>query len=216
MLDSNHPANTFVMAEGREYRNRRPLGRQPPMNRDHFLRLVLTGLFLPNVATNSAAAPPKIPSTLAKKNARVSAVRSYLQSRDARKWPETYQLLSPVTQRMISLEFFRQAKELPTDPTADGMTPILTAVSVLFVDAHNTLGYRYTVVGSAPDDPNVVLVDAQPPAVVSKAKLHLKIVTVGSPSATGQPRIDLMKSMQHSDPTGFKSMKQWAENRAKP
>ena len=148
-------------------------------------------------------------------NTPATIVQSYLDASNAKKYEEAYQLLSPATQQQISLSLFRQVKQYPADPTADGMTPTLTAVSCFFIDRPNPAGYHYTVVGASPDDPSIVLVQAQPPVNVSKDILDLKIATSGGPSQTGQPVIDMMKSMQVSDAVGVTKAIQWAEERAK-
>jgi len=189
------------------------------MNRRQFL-FTVAGTLLTSVAFAGTVMARQKPDPPRKSTPQEAVVLDYIRARKARQWDQAHVLLSQATQQMIPMALFSQSKTLPADPTSDGMTPILTAISTLFIDPDNSLGYQYTVIGSAPRDPNTVLVDARPPADASKKPLdsnntlHLKIVIVGEPSA-GQPHIDMMKSMQQSDPDGCKRAADWATSRNK-
>jgi len=145
-------------------------------------------------------------------NTSATIVQDYLDACNSKNFGKAYQLLAPATQQVIPLSLFQQVKQLPTDPTADGMTPTLTATSALFIDAPHSLGYYYKVLGPSPDDPSVVLVQAQSPATALKGILHLKIATTSIESAHA-PLIDMIKSMQASDPDGVKKASQWAADK---
>jgi len=170
-----------------------------------------------NVARAKVVKPKPLPKEIkgTTMNTPVTIVQQYLDACAAKRYKEAYQLLSPASQQRLPLELFQQIKQWPTDPTADGMTRTLTAVSALFVDAPRSAGYHFTVIGASPDDPNTVLVQAQPPKNVSKGVLPLKIAVTRVPSPDGQPLLDMMKSYQVSDPEGSKQAAQWAEDRAK-
>ena len=151
------------------------------------------------------AAPDTAPVALAPVKSGAAAVRQFLAARAAGRYADAYALLSPDTQRMVPLSRFETAADLPRDPNADGMTPLLTAISALFIDTHNTRGYRFQVMGTAPGDPSLVLVRAVAP---SGPPFALKIATV--PDGGGQ-RLDVMRSFTRTDPHALEMARSGAE-----
>lgn len=133
-------------------------------------------------------------------------VRQYLAFHATHEWTKAYVLLSPDTQQMLPLSEFAETKHFPADPAADGMTPTLAAVSAMFIDAGDTLGYTFQVAGLSPDDPHTVLVSAQPrstgPADAAKSLL-LRVVTISDPKVGNAPRIAMMATLERTSPVEF-------------
>lgn len=131
-------------------------------------------------------------------------VRQYLAALSAGRYPEAYSLLSPTTQRYISRSDFEARRQSvngsrpPTDPR--NPNTMMRAMSTFFNDAHNTEGYRFELVGSAPDDPNAVLVRALPPGAADKDALTLRVVTVPDPQPGHAPRLDLVQTLRPLQP----------------
>lgn len=141
-----------------------------------------------------------------------NCVRHYLAYRATNEQTKAYALLSHPTQSELHFDQFAQVKAVPVGPSADGMTPILRAVSALFIDAGNTLGYRFLVVGIAPEDAHTVLVSAQPiqaGADKSAQPLLLRIVTAPDPQ-TRVPHIDMLASLLKTDRAGFEKARERA------
>ncbi len=170
---------------------------------------VAVGLTLLLVPLAEAAPSKPSPITVpAARSASAAAVQSYLAARTAGQYEKAYALLSPATQGILPLDQFRAVKNFPKDPSADGMTPLFTALSAFFIDTHNTLGYRYFVLGALPNVPNTVLVRAQAPG--ADGVFVLKIVSAPDP-VSDLPRLDLMQSAALTDPQGMLGAQQQAE-----
>ncbi len=177
--------------------------------RRSFLAMLGIGLFS---AAAAWADPPRVVSAPVPASDAVNTVRQYLAFRATNELTKAYALLSRTTQSELHFDQFAQVKAVPVSPSSDGMTPILRAVSALFIDAGNTLGYRFLVVGIAPEDAHTVLVSAQPlqaGADKSAQPLLLRIVTAPDPQ-TRVPHIDMLASLLKTDRAGFEKARERA------
>jgi prepilin-type processing-associated H-X9-DG protein len=143
------------------------------------------------------------------------AVRTYLAARARRDLAGQYALFSTTTQSQIPFAQFDTAFASDKAPLShaaeDGMSPLLTCVSVFFIDAHGLSGYQFTVVGPDPADPQVVLVHAQPPRVSLNKAFLLKIVT----SDTGSgPQLQMEPSYQRTSAHDAAEMEEHAKGLA--
>lgn len=136
-----------------------------------------------------------------------AVVQEYLTDRDTNQLTKAYARLSPNTQQHIPFAQFSQLKAFPDDTS---VTPALRALTALFLDAGDTLGYQYHVVGVAPDAARVILVSARPRNALLKDSLTLKVVTVPDTQAENTPRLDLMQSVERTDPEGFSKAREAA------
>jgi prepilin-type processing-associated H-X9-DG protein len=142
-------------------------------------------------------------------SAATTAVQQYLSARNAGHYAQAYALLSTITQGMLPLGQFESKPNLPTNPTADGMTPLLSALAAFFVDPHNTLGYRFFVVGALSTAPDTVLVRAC--AVGASDIMLLKVVVTTASAAGGPPHLDFMQSAMLTDAPGIVGASQKAK-----
>lgn len=133
-------------------------------------------------------------------------VQDYLTDRNSHNLTAAYALLSPATKRNIPLKEFAAMRELPADPT---MTPALRALFALILDIGVRPTYEYRVIGADPADAGVVLVNATPHDGGQEA-LTLKLVTVTDPQADGAPRLDLVQSLDRTDPEAFRKAREAA------
>lgn len=166
------------------------------MNRRVFLKLGGAGFAALALPSAALAAPP--PAQTA-----AEVVARYLSACRGNRLAEAHALLSPATQQMLPFKQFAEVKTFPDDLTTDGMTPILAVVSALFIDAANMERYQFRVVSAAPNKPNVVLVRARAPGMKTADILTLQIVAVPDSKAGGALRLDLMQTMQQTDPDGL-------------
>ncbi len=172
-------------------------------------RLAVVGLALLMGGLGCAAPGAPDPVTIpAAHSTSATAVQQFLAARTAGEYAKAYGLLSTATQGMLPLTQFQAAQNIPKDPTANGMTPLFSALAALFVDTHNTLGYQYFVLGALPDTPNTVLVRVNAPG--GGGVFLLKIVTAPDPR-NDQPRLDIMQSLALTDPQGFARARQQAQ-----
>lgn len=132
-----------------------------------------------------------------------AVVQEYLTDRAAHRLPDAYALLSPDTKQIVPLKEFTTRRELPADPT---VSPAMRALVALVMDTGAAPSYEYRVTGADPADSRVVLVSAQPRGDVQGA-LTLKIVTFADPAAGGAPRIDLVPSLDRTDPDASHKMR---------
>ena len=156
-----------------------------------------------------ATAVPSVPQAIqVSHSAAAATVQRFLTTRAARQYPQAYALLSTETQREMPGQQFQNGPTLPRNPSSDGMTPLLTAVVMLFLDTHNTGGYRYFVLGALPSEPDVVLVRARPPGAANVFLLKI----VAAPDAVNDMlRLDLMKSLMRTDPHALEMARKSAE-----
>lgn len=161
------------------------------------LALLLAGS--PQAAFTQAATPAPTTVPTAPQSASVAAVQQFLTTRAAGQYAQAYALLSPESQKMLPMDQFQKA-DLPTNANASGMTPLMMAIALFFLDSHGTSGYKFAVKDALPDNANIVLVRAQPPGAA--APLQIKIVITPDP-ATHTPRLDIMDSMNVTDPRGL-------------
>jgi len=135
-----------------------------------------------------------------------AVVQEYLTDRDAHRLAEAYALLSPDTKQIVPLKEFTTRRELPADPT---VSPAMRALVALVMDTGAAPSYEYRVTGADPADSRVVLVSAQPRGDAQGA-LTLKIVTFADPAAGGAPRIDLVPSLDRTDPDASRKAREAA------
>lgn len=141
------------------------------------------------------------------------AVRSYLAARARHDLAGQYNLFSAAVQSQIPFAQFDTAFASDKAPLShaaeDGMSPLLTCVSVFFMDSHGLSGYQFTVAGLDPADPQVVVVHAQPPGVPVEKASVLKIVT----SDTGSgPQLQMLPSYQRTSAHDTAEMEEHAKN----
>ncbi len=181
--------------------------------RRSFLATLGIGLFS---AAAAWADPPRVVSAPVPAGDAVDTVRQYLAYRTTNEWTKAYALLSRTTQAQIPLEEFPRPQPFPSGSSADGMPPIVVAIISLFANTGDTAGYKYQVVGIAPEDPHTVLVSAQPfQAGTDKAAppLLLRIVTAPDPQ-TGASRIEMEPSLLKTDPVVFEKAREKARQTA--
>jgi len=169
-------------------------------------RSFLAGL---GIGLFSAAAvwadPPGVVSAPATATDAVGTVRHYLTYRATNEWTKAYALLDRTVQAQIPLDEFARPQPFPSGSSVDGMPPIAVAIMSLFVNTGDTAGYKYQVVGIAPEDPHTVLVSALPPqtgADKAASPLLLRLVTAPDPQ-TGASRIEMEPSLLKTDPVVF-------------
>lgn len=135
-----------------------------------------------------------------------AVVQEYLTDRAAHRLPDAYALLSPDTKQIVPLKEFTTRRELPADST---VSPAMRALVALVMDTGAAPSYEYRVTGADPADSRVVLVSAQPRGDAQGA-LTLKIVTFADPAAGGAPRIDLVPSLDRTDPDASRKAREAA------
>lgn len=164
------------------------------MNRRVFLKLGGAGFAALALPSSALAAPP--PAQTA-----VEIVERYLSACRGSRLADAYALLSSANRQMLPFAEFAGAKTPSDLLTTD--SPRVTAVGALFTDPRGALGYQFTPVGSAPGAPNVVLIRARAPGMKTADALTLKVVAVPDPKAGGALKLDLMRTMQQTDPDGL-------------
>ncbi len=177
--------------------------------RRSFLATLGIGLFS---AAAAWADPPRVVSAPVPAGDAVDTVRQYLAYRTTNEWTKAYALLSRTTQAQIPLEEFPRPQPFPSGSPADNTQPIVVAIISLFANTGDTAGYKYQVVGIAPEDPHTVLVSAQPPqagADRAASPLLLRLVTTPDPQ-TGASRIEMEPSLLKTDPVVFEKARERA------
>ncbi|MDQ2687765.1 MAG: DUF1559 domain-containing protein [Armatimonadota bacterium] len=139
-----------------------------------------------------------------------AVVQDYLTDRDAHRLTDAYALLSPVTQQQIPLKDWMTQRTLPPDPV---ISPAWRALFALIFDTGTPPPYAYHVTSADPSDAQVVLVNAQSRGD-AKTTLTLKIVTIADPQAGGTPRLDLLQSLERTDPEASHKAKEEARTTA--
>ena len=163
-----------------------------------FWTYTLTGLTLAGLPTPaSAGTPPAAPIRVADTPA-VIAVKQFLADRAAGQYDAAYALISPASRQGLTEKEFAAGNPSPFG-NDQMFSASLMSVGGLFVDTHNASGYTFTVVGPDPADPAVVLIQAsRPPAPA----MTLRLLTAIDP-ATHTPRLDLIGSLERTDPKQF-------------
>lgn len=148
-------------------------------------------------AAGAAPAPP------------VAAVRAFLAARARRDAAAQYALFSAQARDQVPFRQFDTQFAHEKAPLAhaaeDGVSPLMAAVSMFFMDSHGTSGYRFSVAGPDPADSRTVLVRARPPGAATPAVQILRIVTV---SHAGDARLEMLESYQKTSPKGFDAMRE--------
>lgn len=143
----------------------------------------------------------------------VTAVRAFLAARARHDSRAQYALLSVRSQE--SNPFNQFDTEFAEDKTAlahaseSGVSPLLAALSVFFMDARAVSGYTFSVIGADPDDRHAVLVRALPPGAAAKKAFLLKIVTAAD-LPSGPSRLELLPSYQKTNPADYVVMRDYA------
>lgn len=144
-------------------------------------------------------------------------VRGYLAARARHDSVGQYALFSAkVREEIPFVQFdaqFAGEKAPLAHAAGDGVSPLLAAVTLFFMDAHGVSGYQFTVVGPDPGDPRTVLVRALPPGAAPEKAFLLKIVTVAE-AGSGDPRLDMLPSYQKTNPRDFAVMREHARGLA--
>lgn len=176
--------------------------------RREFLIGVGTGLLLAAsgavlAADDGVAATPSPPDV----------VRGYLAARARRDSAGQYALFSAKDRAEIPFVQFDTQLAGDKAPMAnaakDGVSPLLAAVTVFFMDARGVSGYRFVVDGPDPGNPHTVIVRALPPSAAPEKAFLLKIVT--TPDAVGgAPRLEMLPSYQKTNPRDFAAMREHA------
>lgn len=150
-----------------------------------------------SLVTPAIAAPPPVTAAQADTPA-VAVVREFLADHAAGQAPRAYALLSSVTQEGLPLnqepemlkEVLAPATQLPA-----GVLPLIA----LFADFHDTLHFKFRVLGVSADDPTVVLVRAYQVGRPFSSTKTLRIATLADPNAR---RIDGVRTTPIFFPEG--------------
>ena len=163
---------------------------------------LLASLFLAFLPLPFAAAKSTAPIAA---NPSVAAVQQYLDARAAGQTERAYALLSPATQKMLPLS---QQQEMMKQITAPGvlatLPPGLLPVIALFADFHDTLHFKFRVLGPSPDV-TVVLVRAYQVGTPLSTIKTLQVATVQDPDAGGAWRLDGQKTVDLTAPAARKN-----------
>lgn len=144
-------------------------------------------------------------------------VRGYLAARARHDSAGQYALFSAkVREEIPFVQFdaqFAGEKALTAHTVGDGVSPLLAAVTLFFMDARGASGYQFAVAGPDPGDPRTVLVRALPPGVAPEKAFLLKIVLVPA-AGSGVPRVEMLPSYQKTNPHDFAAMREHARGLA--
>ncbi len=166
-----------------------------------------------SLAQTPALSPRPAQAAPAADTPAVAVVRAFIAGRFARDRHAAYVLLSAETRRQLPYAEFAAGHWLSVDPYAEGMTPPLTAVSLLFTDTHNGAGYQFSVLGAVPGAANVVRVTAKMTGPGTRPSddysLVCDIATVAGDEENAL-RLDLMASYRQTAPGDFAAMREAA------
>ena len=134
------------------------------------------------------AAPAPAPDTPA-----VAAVRLYVADHLAGQADQAYALLSKSTQAMFpAARREEMAKDVTRPEMLKSLPPAVLPVVALFADLHDTLHFKFRVLGPSPDDPSLVLVRTYQIGRPLDSVKTLKVVTV---TEAGAVHVDAEKTM---------------------
>ncbi len=176
------------------------------------LALALTPALSPRPAQAAPAAPSPAADTPA-----VAVVRQYVAAHLAGKGDAAYALLSPNTQVQFPIGGREQlARDLTRPEMLKSLPLALLPVVALFADIHDTLHFKFRVLGAAPDDPSVVLVRTYQVGTPADSVKVLKVATVSDPAAGGVIRVDGEKTMLLAAPemAGMRAKAQQASSQS--
>ncbi len=138
-------------------------------------------------------------------------VRDYLAARARHDSAGQYALFSAKGRAEIPWTQFDTQFAGDKDPLAhavgDGVSPLLAAVTLFFMDSRGLSGYLFSVDGPDPSDPRTVLVRALPPHAAPEKALLIRVAT--SPEAGGA-RLEMLPSFQKTSPHDFGVMREHA------
>ena len=158
-------------------------------------------LLAPPTAAKPAAHKHAVhhPAPAAVTNPAVAAVREYLAARAAGQADRAYALLSPDTQANYPAAHLEQIAQQLTGPDMlRNLPPGVLPIVALFADIHDTLHFKFCVLGPSPNDPTIVLVRAyQVGAPLSTIKT-IQVVTAAG--AGGGRRLNGEKTLMLSNP----------------
>jgi len=153
------------------------------------LALALTPALSPRLAQAA-------PGAAAADTPTVAVVRQYVAAHLAGKGDAAYALLSPDTQVQFPAGGREQlARDLTRPEMLKSLPPALLPVVALFADIHDTLHFKFRVLGASPGDPSVVLVRTYQVGTPAESVKVLKVATVSDPAAGGVIRVDGEKTM---------------------
>lgn len=146
-----------------------------------------------------AAAPPKAKPTA--DTPAVAAVRLYVADRLTGQEDKAYALLSTNTQVMFpAAQRERAAKRVNNPAVVKSLPPAMMPALILFTDVHNTLHFKFRVLGPSRSDPSVILVRAYPVGAPPGTVMVFKVGTVADAGAGGAIRVDAGKTMLLATP----------------
>ena len=169
------------------------------MSRSSLLICLLTGFWLAQMPLTTKAAPRA--AATAPDTPAVAVVRQFLDARAAGQAARAHALLSAVSQEGLPLAQEPEMLKEVLDPATQLPAGVLT-LAALFVDFHDTLHFKFRVLGASGDDPAVVLVRAYRVGTPLSSIQILKIVTLEDPLAVGARRIDGVKTATIFFPDG--------------
>ena len=144
-------------------------------------------------------------------------VRSFLAARVRHDSAGQYALFSAKVREEVPFTQFDTQFAGDKAPLAhaaqDGMTPLLAAVTLFFMDAQAVSGYGFSVAGFDPGDPHTVLVRALPPQAAPDKAFLLKIVTVPD-AKSGAPRLEMLASYEKTSARDFAAAREHARGLA--
>ncbi len=130
-----------------------------------------------------------------------AVVQQYLDSRMSGNEDAAYALLSSATRSLLPENPYRAGDDFAHHFTTHP-SPTYTAAGALFYDTHNTLGATYTVVGTAPGNPNLVRVSVQMAGV--GAPVLLNVGVIADAASGGTLKIDEALTFQNTDAAAYR------------
>jgi prepilin-type processing-associated H-X9-DG protein len=159
-------------------------------------------LLAPSAVAKPAAHKPAAPRPApAAPSPAVALVRLYLAARQAQQEDKAYALLSPNTQTQFPPAQRDQLTRELADPNMfRALPPGVLPVMALFVDVHDTLHFKFRVLGPSLDDPAIVLVRAYQVGAPMSTIQTLQVVTMVDSAAGGALRVDGEKTAMLAAP----------------
>jgi prepilin-type processing-associated H-X9-DG protein len=172
----------------------------------------LAALLAPVAGAKPAAHKPVAhkPTLVAAPSPAVALVRQYLAARANGQVDKAYALLSASTQAEFPASKREQiARSLMGDPALlKNKPPALVPFIALIADIHNTLHFKFRVLGPSPDDSSLVLVRAYQVGTPLSTIKVLQIATAPDPAAPdpGALRLDGIETASLSAPEMMRGM----------